>query len=72
MVNGRQERLRGFLYFIVADAGSANANPFGGAGNYRTYLLQVDVPASVRNIVGVADLMTEYRPTTTDITYFCH
>jgi len=64
--------LRGLLDFVVANAGGAHANPLGGARNYGPHLLQIDIPAPVGNIVGVADLMPEHRPAAAHITYFCH
>ena len=57
--------LRGLLHFIVADAGGANANSLGRTSYDRTNFLQVDIPAPVGNIVGVADFVPEYRATAT-------
>ena len=57
--------LRGLLHFIVADAGGAHANSLGGASYYGANFLQVDIPAPVGNIVGVADFVPEYRATAT-------
>ena len=64
--------LRGLLDLIALDAGSANANSLRRAGNHRTNLLEIDIPAPVGNIVSVADLVPKLRAAATYIAYSCH
>ena len=67
-----KSRLSGFLYFAVANAGRAGADTLVGTLNDGADALQVQVPTALSDIVRVADLVTELRPTTADITYFRH
>ena len=67
-----ERRLRRFLDFAAADAGRAGANALVGALDHRMYGLEIQVPAPLRYIVGVADLVTELRSAATYITNSCH
>jgi hypothetical protein len=64
--------LSGFLNFAVADAGSANTDTLAGALDERMHALQVQIPAPLRHVMGVADFMPELWSTATDFTNFCH
>jgi len=63
---------RSFLHFAAADAGRADPNPLAGAVYQGMYALQIQIPAAFSYVVGVADPITELRPTATDFTNFCH
>ena len=60
------------MYFAVADAGCADAHALACALDDGVDSLQIQVPTPLRDVVGVADAMTELRPTATDFTDFCH
>ena len=42
------------------------------AFNQRMHGLQIDVPATLRHVVGMADAMPELRTTAADFTDSCH
>ena len=56
-----KNRLRDFLNFTVADARCAGAQALMRSVHQRTHGLNIDVPAAVAHIVGMADLMPELR-----------
>lgn len=58
--------------FAGADAAGAGADLFVGAFHFRLYRAQVDVPAPLGNVVGVADVVAELRPFAADVTYASH
>ncbi len=60
------------LDLSVANAGGAGAYSFGGAVDQCVYGLQIQIPAPLRDVVGVTDFMPELWSTTTDFTNFCH
>jgi hypothetical protein len=60
------------LDFAVADAGSAHADTAGGAGDQRANALQIDIPAALGNVVGVADFIAELGPSTANFANSCH
>ena len=64
-------RLR-FNDFAAAQAGGANANPFVAALQFGVDRAQVDVPATLGHIVGVADVISELRPFAADVANSCH
>jgi len=64
--------LSDFLHLTGTDTGGARANPAAGAVDDRTYVLQIQIPATLANIVGVTDAMAELRPAPTHITDSCH
>lgn len=56
----------------VADARSADTHALAGAFDKSVNRLQVQIPAALADIVGMADAMPELRPATADLTNFCH
>jgi hypothetical protein len=77
MVPGRPlqmewEGLRDFLDFSVADAGRANAYPAASAINQRADRLQVQVPASLGDVMGVTDPVAEFRRPAAYFANLCH
>jgi hypothetical protein len=60
------------LDFAVTDAGRAHADALSGAFDHCPHRLQIDVPAALGHIVGVADAAAELRPASTDIANSCH
>lgn len=68
----RPTLLCGFLDFTGPDAGRANAETAAGAVYNRAHTLQVQVPAALGNIVGVADAVAELRPAATHFANSCH
>jgi len=60
------------LYSSVADAGGADAHPLPGTLDEGVDSLQVQIPATLRYVVGMADPMPELRSATTDFTNSCH
>jgi hypothetical protein len=62
----------GLLDFAVTNAGSTNAQAFASAFDNCMNGLQIQVPATFRDVVGVADAMTELRSTTAYFTNFGH
>ncbi len=61
-----------FLYFAVADARRAYLDALSSALDHGMNTLQVQIPPSLGDIVGVADATPELRPAATDFTNFCH
>jgi hypothetical protein len=64
--------LRRFLNLAAADAGRANTKPLGGTFDNGPHRLQVQIPAALGNIVGVADLIAELRTPATHFANSCH
>jgi len=67
--------LRGFLclhHFAAAQTGRADADVLGCGSNFGVDRAQIDVPAPLTYIVGVADGISELRPLAADITNSCH
>ncbi len=62
----------GFYYFAAAEAGGADSHVLGGGSYFGVNRAQIDVPAALADIVGVADGVAELRPLAADITYSCH
>ena len=60
------------MYFTALQAGSADLNPLGGALYHRANLLQIHIPAAMRHIVRVADLVSKKRSFAADVTYLGH
>ena len=58
--------------FAAANAGRADAHTFPGAIDQSMNGLQVQIPAALRYVVGMADAMPELRPSATNVTNFCH
>ena len=59
-------------YFAAAQAGGAHPYPLVGAFDLGVNLAEVHVPAAPRDIVRVADSVSELRPLAADITNSCH
>ena len=64
--------LGNFLNFTVPNARRADPQPFARAFDQGTHRLQIDIPASLGDIVSVADAVTELRPATTYFANLCH
>jgi len=64
--------LRRFLNFVIADAARAGAKTLVRSINHRVHRLQIDVPAAVGHIVGVADFMPELWSPAANFTNSCH
>jgi len=59
-------------YFAAAQTGRADADVLGCGSNFGVDRAQIDVPAPLTYIVGVADGISELRPLAADITNSCH
>lgn len=64
--------LRDLLHFAGADAGGARANAPAGAIHQCVDCLQIQIPAALRDIVGVADAVAELRTAATNFTHLRH
>src|ERR1700691_830648 len=64
--------LRGFLNFARADAGRTHAQPLGSAVDHRVDRLQIQIPAALADIMGVADAVAKPRTAAAYITHLCH
>src|SRR5262249_35852953 len=58
--------------FTRADAGGAHAEPLPGTVHQRPHRLQVDVPAALCQVMGMADPVAELGPAPAYFTYFRH
>lgn len=58
--------------FAAAQARGADAQLLGSALHLGAHRAQVDVPAPLGDIVGVADIVAELRPLAANITDLCH
>jgi hypothetical protein len=67
-----KEDLRGLLNFSALNAGGADTNALGCALDHCVYGLQIQIPAPLGDIVGVADTVSEPRAALTDFTHFRH
>jgi hypothetical protein len=59
-------------HFAAAQTRSANANMLGSLTHPGMNRAQIDVPAPLAHIVGVADRISELRPLAADITNSRH
>jgi hypothetical protein len=66
------KELRGFLNFTALDARRTDADTLGRSGDHGVDRLQVQIPAPLGNVVGVADTVSEPRAALTDFTHFRH
>ena len=66
-----RETLR-FDDFAALEAARADANALANALHLGVNRTQIDVPAPLSHIVGVADVISELRPFAADFTYLCH
>ena len=65
-------KLSGFLNFSALDARGADTDALGRSGDHGVDGLQVQIPAPLGNVVGVADTVSEPRAALTDFTHFRH
>ena len=72
IVQNRGRFYLGFDDFAAAQAGSADADAPGCPGHLGPDRPQIDIPAPLGHIVGVADVVAELRPLAANITYLCH
>src|SRR5471030_2419888 len=68
----KERELRDLLDFTVADARCADPHPAPGAFHQGSNRLQVHIPAPLRNVVGVADPVTELRSAPAYFANLCH
>jgi hypothetical protein len=68
----RREELCGFLNFSALDTGGADPNALGCAFNDSVYGLQIQIPATLGQVMSVADPISEPRTTLTEFTHFRH
>jgi hypothetical protein len=61
-----------FNDFAATQAGGADADAFSLAGNFGVDRPQVDVPAPLGHVVGVADAVSRLRLLAADFTLLCH
>ena len=62
----------GFNDFSAAQAGCAHADALSLSANLGVHRTQVDVPAPLGDVVGVADAVSRLRLLAADITLLCH
>lgn len=65
-------KLLGFDYFAASQAGRAHADVLGRRSYFGVNGAEIDVPAALADVVGVADGVTELRTLAADIAYSCH
>src|SRR5450631_17455 len=70
--NPRASKKLRLNHFAAAQTGSTDAHVLVGRSHLGVNRPQVDVPAPLTNIVGVADSISELRPLAADITNSCH
>jgi hypothetical protein len=64
--------LGSFQNFAVANTRGADANAARGSVDQGAYRLQIHIPATLRNIMGVADSIAELRALSTNCANLCH
>jgi hypothetical protein len=64
--------LRGFLNFPGAQAGRTYAHSPRGPFHQRANVLQIQVPAAIGQVVGMADPMPELRTSAAHVANSCH
>jgi hypothetical protein len=64
--------LSGFLNFTATNAGSAHADAFGRTLHDGMHGLQIEIPASRGDIVGMTDFVAEPGAAPANFTYFRH
>src|ERR1700756_3707 len=62
----------GFYDFAAAQAGRAHADALGRALHFRVDRPQIDVPAPLSDVMGVADVISKLRPLAANLTNLCH
>ena len=58
--------------FAAAQAGSAHADPLAGTLHFGVNRAEIDVPAPLGHVMGVADVISELRPFAAYFTNLCH
>ena len=58
--------------FAAAEAGGADADPFGGSPHLGVHRTEIYVPAPLGDVMGVADVVSKLRPLAAELTYLCH
>jgi hypothetical protein len=61
---------RSFLNFAVAYAGRAHANPFTSAFDQGMNGLEIQIPTTLCDVVGMTDTVPKLRPTTAEFANF--
>lgn len=64
--------LGGFDHFPRLQAVGADAQPLGCALDHRAHRAQINVPAPLADIMGVADGISKSRPLAANCAYLCH
>jgi len=64
--------LLGLYDFAAAQAGRANAHTLGGGANFCVHRAQIDIPAPLAHIVGMADRIAAHRLLAANFTNLCH
>jgi hypothetical protein len=67
-----RRRLRDLLNLAGFDAGCADTQAFAGPIDQRADILKIQIPAALRDIVGMADPVPELRPSAADFANLCH
>ena len=60
------------LYLARADAGGAHAQTPAGAVDQRPDILQIQIPATLRHVMGMADPVAELGASAADFANLCH
>src|ERR1700677_1184561 len=71
MESSTGNRLR-LNHFTAAQAGGADAHTLGGRAHASVYRTQIHIPASLGNVMRVADAVSRLRLLAADITLLCH
>jgi len=58
--------------FAAAQAGGADADALARALHFGVDRAQIDVPAALGHVMGVADVISKLRPFAADFAYLCH
>ena len=66
------EPLLGLNDFAAAQAGRADADALSLAVHFSVHWTQIDVPAPLRDVMGVADAVSRLRLLAADFTLLCH
>jgi hypothetical protein len=61
-----------FYDFAAAQAGSTDADALARALHFGVNRTQIDVPAPLGHVVGVADVISKLRPFAADLANLCH
>ena len=62
----------GFHDFTATQAGRADADPLSLTIHFRVHRTQINVPAPLGDVVGVADAVSRLRLLAADIALLCH